>query len=57
MEDIEDLFNEDFKEETSPLVIPEFGPCGTEEGQEESKGAHSKASCCQSGDKKSLTSS
>ena len=43
MEDIEDLFNEDIKEDTSPLVIPEFGSCGTEDGQEESKIAPSKA--------------
>jgi hypothetical protein len=51
MEDIEDLFNEDFKEDTSPLVIPEFGNCGAEDGQEESKGVPSKASCCQTGGK------
>jgi hypothetical protein len=36
--DIEDLFNEDFKETDSPLVIPEFGPCSGDGGdQEETK--------------------
>ena len=35
--DIEDLFNEEFKETDSPLVIPEFGPCSGDGDQEETK--------------------
>ena len=49
MEDIEDLFNEDFKETETPLVVPEFGPCATEDGQEEQKVGQGKAisgQCC-----------
>jgi hypothetical protein len=58
MEDIEDLFNEDFKETESPLVIPEFGPCsGDGTTQEEEKKGASTQGCCKNGDKKSLTSS
>jgi hypothetical protein len=54
MEDIEDLFNEDFKEAETPMIIPDFGPGSVDGAQEEEKKG---SACCKTDDKQSLTSS